>query len=129
MTNPPLTIFLIEDNPADARFMRELLREVGIDIARLIHVDTLSAAIQRLTEEPIDIVLLDLLLPDSEGADTLRRLRARRDVPIVVLTGLPDEAAARRMGGDGAQGYLLKGQFDGAALLRTVHEAVARHQR
>ena len=128
MTDPPLTILLIEDNPADARFVRELLVEAGVEAFRLIHVEKLSAAYQRLGEEPVDVVLLDLFLPDSEGVDTFGHLRAQQDVPILVLTGLHDEAMIRQMGGDGAQGYLLKGQLEGMKLVRTLRDAIARYR-
>jgi CheY-like chemotaxis protein len=128
MTNSPLTVLLVADNPANARFVHELRREAGAESSHLLHVEKLGAAYQRLTEEPVDIILLDLPLPDSEGADTLRRLRAQRDVPSVVLTGLTDEAAAHQMVGAGAQGYFLKGQIEGAKLVGTLSDAIAQHQ-
>jgi CheY-like chemotaxis protein len=129
MTNTPLTILLIEDNLADARFLQELLTELSADIARVVHVDHLSIALRRLREEQFDVLLLDFFLPDSQGVETLNRIREHApDVPIIVMTGLNDEAIAQQMVQAGAQGYIVKGHLDGTVLLRTLRDTIACHQ-
>jgi CheY-like chemotaxis protein len=127
MTPTPLTILLIEDNPADVYFLRTVLADVDARASRLMHVDRLGDAIRRLREEQYDVVLLDFFLPDSQGLDTLLRVREHApELPVVVMTGLGDEAVARRMLEAGAQGYVIKGCLDGAALLHTLSEAIAK---
>jgi DNA-binding NarL/FixJ family response regulator len=85
--------------------------------------------IQRLREEAFAIVLLDFFLPDSQGIEALRSLRDHaRDAPIVVMTGLNDEALGRQMVKAGTQAYIVKGQTEGTALLRTLRDAIARHR-
>ena len=89
--------------------------------------DRLGAGLQSLSEGEIDIVLLDLALPDSHGIDTLSAVReAAPGVPVVVLTGLDDENAAMESLRQGAQDYLVKGKFDGVLLLRSIRYARER---
>jgi signal transduction histidine kinase len=90
-------------------------------------VDRLQAAIERLTVGGVDIVLLDLNLPDSRGLETLDALYARfSSVPIVVLTGLADEQTGVQAVRQGAQDYLVKGQLGGRYLLRSMNHALER---
>src|SRR5687767_9987502 len=103
-TPPTLRILLVEDNPGDALLVRETLREVPSVAAELDHVERVADAIARLAERPADVVLLDLSLPDASGTEGVARLRAAApSVPIVVLTGLDDEAVALRAVQQGAQ--------------------------
>jgi CheY-like chemotaxis protein len=107
---------LIEDNPGDARLIREMLREAGdtLAVVELAHVDRLARGLERLSQGDRDVVLLDLSLPDSQGFDTFTTVRAHApDVAIVVLSGLNDENLAVRAVQEGAQDYLVKGQVDG----------------
>jgi DNA-binding NarL/FixJ family response regulator len=125
-----MNILLVEDNPDDVYFLRTELADVDAGAVRLAHAVRLSGALQRLREERFDVVLLDFFLPDSRGLDTLLRVREHApDLPVVIMTGLEDEAVARRMLEAGAQGYVVKGQLDGAALLHTLREAIARHRQ
>ena len=115
---------LIEDNPGDARLIREMLR--GSDV-ELVHVDGLAAGLDRLAREPAEVVLLDLSLPDSHGFATFEQAHAEApDVPIVVLSGLADEDTAVRAVQAGAQDYLVKGRVDGGLLLRAMRYAIER---
>jgi signal transduction histidine kinase len=124
---PLPSVLLIEDNPADARLMRETLAELKAPPFSLSWVDRLSAALERLGSEPIDLVLLDLSLPDADGLEGLRAIKTRAPrVPVVVLTGLMDEATADRALAEGAQDYLFKGQVTGDALARSVRYAIER---
>src|SRR4029077_18664374 len=89
--------------------------------------DRLSIGLERLAEAPFDAVLLDLSLPDSQGLDTLVRLHAAaKDVPIVVLTGIEDEALGVRLIQAGAQDYLVKGYVTGPLLVRSLRYAAER---
>jgi len=124
----PLNVLLVEDNPADARLVRELLREVGPPIT-LTHADRLRQAIEYLRAGGFNAVLLDLGLPDSEGLDTFARTLAEAgEAPIVVLTGLADEDLAVRAVREGAQDYLVKGRVDGRLLSHAVRYAVERRR-
>jgi signal transduction histidine kinase len=122
---------LIEDNPGDARLLREMLREAGSAQARveLSHADRLSSGLQHLETHRPDVVLLDLTLPDSSGMDTFARLHAAHaDLAIVVLSGMDDEDLAVRAVQDGAQDYLVKGRVDGAGVLRSMRYAIERQR-
>ena len=124
-----LSILLVEDNPADARLIRELLRELAYFPFTLEHVQTLGAAFERLSEADTDAVLLDLDLPDSHGLETFIRVRAARpSVAILILSGNTDRDMALRAVSEGAQDYLLKGHIDPEMLVRTVRFAV-EHKR
>jgi phosphoserine phosphatase RsbU/P len=120
---------LIEDNPGDARLIREMLREsVGGSVAvELAHTDRLVPGLEQLTSQAVDVVLLDLTLPDSHGLETFRRVHTLvPEVAIVVLSGLDDEVLAVRAVQEGAQDYLVKGQVDGGAILRSMRYAIER---
>jgi signal transduction histidine kinase/DNA-binding NarL/FixJ family response regulator len=120
-------ILLVEDNPGDARIVREALKDVANYHFDLQHVDRLSQALERLRNERFDVVLLDLSLPDGEGLDNLTAVRdAAPNVPILVLTGLDDEEIAVQALRVGAQDYLVKGQGDGASVARSIRYARER---
>ena len=102
--------------------MRDARAEVTI-----IECDRLADATGRLAAAPVDCVLLDLSLPDAAGLEGLARVReAAPDLPVVVLSGLEDEATAMRAMSLGAQDYLLKGEADGLLLERSVRYAIER---
>ena len=128
MTNDSqLKVLLVEDNMADARLLREYLREPDMSWCELLHAKSVAEAIQTARAGGIDALLLDLSLPDAHGLDALTRLHlAAPDVPIVVLTGLEDEAMALRAVQAGAQDYLIKGQVSAPLLGRALRYAVAR---
>ncbi len=122
-----IRVLLVEDNPGDARLFSELVRDTGAGQWKMVHVDRLSAALDRLSREPFDVMLLDLSLPDAEGLDTLIRAHAEAPkIPIVVLTGHDDEALAVRAVRAGAQDYLVKGRMDGDLLVRSIRYASER---
>jgi two-component system, cell cycle sensor histidine kinase and response regulator CckA len=122
-----IRVLLVEDNPGDARLFAELVRDAGAGQWKLVHVDRLSAALDRLTREPFDVILLDLSLPDADGLETLIRAHTEAPkVPIVVLTGHDDEALAVRAVRAGAQDYLVKGRLDGDLLVRSIRYASER---
>jgi PAS domain S-box-containing protein len=125
--SPNIRVLMVEDNPADARLLREAVREVEGSHIHLTHADTLTRALSLLDQQTFDIVMLDLSLPDADGLDTLMRTHNRApSVPIVVLTGLNDEALAMRAVREGAQDYLVKGQVTGHLLVRAMRYATER---
>ena len=87
-SNAKRSVLLIEDNPGDARLMREYLSEPAGAMFDLEHVGTLSQGLERLNQGGIDLVLLDLSLPDSPMPDTFKRAHAAApEVPIIVMSG------------------------------------------
>ncbi|HUS05293.1 MAG TPA: PAS domain S-box protein [Bryobacteraceae bacterium] len=122
-----ISVLLVEDNPGDARLMREAVREAEGSNIRLTHEDTLAKALARLEAERFDIIMLDLSLPDADGLETLVTAHSHSpSVPIVVLTGLDDEALAVRALREGAQDYLVKGQVTSHLLVRAMRYATER---
>src|SRR5580700_9987941 len=120
-------ILLIEDNLADVRLLREMFNDHGEHGTTLMHVDCVSAAEKHLAEHAIDIILLDLGLPDAQGLGAVRRVRAAAPhVPVVVLTGLDDESVAAQALQEGAQDYLIKGQIEARGLFRALRYAGER---
>jgi signal transduction histidine kinase len=130
-------VLLVEDNPGDARLIEELLKEVdhrpagghveeGVETT-FRHADTLSNGLDRLAGEPVDVLLLDLGLPESRGIETLERvLEAEADVPIVVLTGQPESDLGVEAVSRGAQEYLVKDDVTPEVLARTIEYAIER---
>jgi diguanylate cyclase (GGDEF)-like protein/PAS domain S-box-containing protein len=121
------TVLVVEDNPGDARLVELFLLEESASPFRVLKSGNLCDALTALDGEHVDVVLLDLSLPDSFGLATLERLRAERPmVPVVVLTGTNDEALALEALRQGAQDYLVKGQGDGELVRRAVRYAIER---
>lgn len=122
----PVRALLVEDNPSDRRLFSSMLRR-AVAGAEVAAVDSLAAGTTRLAQGNIDVVLLDLGLPDSWGLESFRRLNAAHpDVPVIVLTASDDESLALRAVRDGAQDFLVKGQVDAALLGRAIRYAVER---
>ena len=124
-----LRILLVEDNPGDAELLREGLSMLG-EATEIAHVSRMADAERYLAEgHPVDVVLLDLGLPDSLGLATLHRAnQAAPHLPIIVLTGMEDEATGLEAVRRGAQDYQVKGQARPRMLLRAAHHAVQRKQ-
>jgi signal transduction histidine kinase len=122
-----IRVLLVEDNPGDARLIREILARARGAQFELERVERLSAALERLTTGGIDAILLDLTLPDSNGLDTFFKVHARAPrVPITVLSGFDDEVVAIHAVREGAQDYLVKGQVDRNLLVRALRYAIER---
>src|SRR5580658_892433 len=119
-------VLLIEDNPGDADLVRLRLIE-GKSPVKVNCVNRLSDGLASLSRETPSLVLLDLNLPDSRGAETFRRVMEHApDVPIVVLSGQDDEALAIKAVHQGVQDYLLKGDISSKHLERAIRYAVER---
>jgi PAS domain S-box-containing protein len=127
MYDSSLKVLLIEDNPGDARLIRETLKKTNTARYEMKWVDRLSPGLMQLDRETIDVILLDLSLPDSHGLETLERtLSQSKEVPIVVLTGLDDEELAIHALRNGAQDYLNKNDVNGTLLGRSIRYAIER---
>jgi diguanylate cyclase (GGDEF)-like protein/PAS domain S-box-containing protein len=123
---PINALLVVEDNAGDARLLREMLNEASSSIEVTV-VQSLAKAEEHLIRHTYDIVLLDLGLPDGNGLEVVRRARlAAPGLPMVVLTGLDDEAMAAQTLKQGAQDYLIKGEIEGRGLLRALRYAVER---
>jgi PAS domain S-box-containing protein len=129
--NEAIRILLVEDHPGEARLIRERLEKAWGGPCSLETVTRAAEAVERLTAGGIDVVLLDLGLPDSTGPGTFAAVHAAaRDIPVIVLTGMEDESLAVRMVREGAQDYLVKGQgeVEGAVLRRAIRYALERNR-
>src|SRR3984885_6564729 len=126
MDHQTTQVLLIEDNPGDADLVRLRLVE-GQSPVTVNCVNKLSDGLAALSKQTPSVVLLDLNLPDSHGAETFRRvLEHSPDVPVVVLSGQDDEALAMKAMHQGVQDYLLKGNLSSKHLERAIRYAVER---
>jgi sigma-B regulation protein RsbU (phosphoserine phosphatase) len=126
MSDQATRVLLIEDNPGDADLVRLRLVE-GKSLVEVSCVDRLSDGMASLSEHPPSVVLLDLNLPDSHGAETFRTVMAHSpDVPVVILSGQDDEALALKAVHQGVQDYLIKGDITSKQLERAMRYAVER---
>jgi signal transduction histidine kinase len=123
----PLRLLMVEDNPGDARLLQEELKEVASARFEVRHVTRLAEAVAAVGEPGVDVVLLDLSLPDGHGLSNIERmLQAAPALPLVVLTGTDDEQLAMKAVHAGAQDYLVKGQATGPLLVRALRYAIER---
>src|SRR5271155_954370 len=126
MDHPTTNVLLIEDNPGDADLVRLRLVE-GKSPVTVSCVNRLSDGLAALTKNTPAVVLLDLNLPDSHGADTFRRVMEHApNVPVVVLSGQDDEVLAMKAVHQGVQDYLIKGDISSKHLERAIRYAVER---
>jgi len=130
MDEQPIDVLVVEDNPGDARLVLEMLKEESSSRFNVKQAETVRDACDHLNgEHPIDVVLLDLSLPDESGLDTVRRIVATAGAAsVVVMTGAGDDELGRAAMHAGAQDYLVKGQVDGRMLRRALRYAIERHQ-
>ena len=126
----PVRLLLVEDNPRHVELLREAFGEAGVAYAgaapfELAVAGTLAAALDRLKGGAVDVVLLDLTLPDAQGLDPILRIRERYpDVPLIALTALGDDRLPALAVQAGAQDYLMKGKLSGELLARAIRHAV-----
>ena len=122
-----IKVLLIEDNPGDARLVKEMLVDAWANKFSLTHVRLIGEGLSLLRDEGYHLILLDLSLPDGHGLDTVRQVCAvAPHLPVVILTGLDDETIAIRAVQEGAQDYLVKGQMDSNLLARAIRYAIER---
>lgn len=122
-----IKVLLIEDNPGDARLVKEMLSEPGEVAFDLEWKDDLEKGSKRLALKGVDVLLLDLNLPDSKGFATFARMHEQAPtMPTVIVTGTDDINLAIRAVRKGAQDYLVKGQIDARHLARSIRYSIAR---
>ncbi|ELY99245.1 bacterio-opsin activator domain-containing protein [Natrialba asiatica] len=134
-----LRALLIEDNPGDARLIEEMLRdteelaqrvsssESAEQTPEIIRESRLADGLETFEQSAVDVVLLDLNLPDSQGLETLETVSEASDTtPIVVLTGLRDQQVGIQAIQQGAQDFLVKDEVTSELLVRTIHHAIER---
>lgn len=127
----PIKILLIEDSLFATRHAKQMLAEAESPqfVTELKCADRLSTGLKHLVEDEIDVVLLDLTLPDSHDLETFTTVHGKaREVPIIVMSGLEDEKLAIEAVQRGAQDYLVKGQIDSNLLKRSILYAIERNR-
>jgi two-component system cell cycle response regulator len=128
-TSPVVRVLLIEDDPDVSALLQEMIKGAKDPTFDLESAQRLSAGLNRLTEGGIDVVLLDLGLPDSEGIETFLEVKRKAPtVPVVVLTGLDDQDLAVKAVREGAQDYLVKTDIKGRRLVQSIRYAVERQR-
>lgn len=129
MGSEPRTVLLIEDNPTDVTLIADMFSGSAPEDFRLTHRSRLDTALDYLSESRVDVILLDLHLPDANGLGALQSVRsAAPSVPILVLTGGRDQGTAAEALRLGAQDYLVKGSMQEQTLFRALHYAMERHR-
>lgn len=129
-TRKSLNILLVEDDFEEAELIEDLLLEnCALQTIKCKHIERLDKALELLNRENFDVLLLDLSLPDSQGFDTVARVKEYGlNIPIVVLTGRNDEDLALQIIQAGVQDYLVKGKVDSQLLIRSLRYAIERQQ-
>src|SRR5690349_4880937 len=122
MTDRPIHVLLIEDNPGDIRLIEEMLKQSTFPPCELFHINNLHVnEREKVADKTLDIILLDLHFDDMTGLDTYNYANLYFPlVPIIVLTGLQDEHLAYEMVKRGAQDYLLKDALEQTSLMRSI---------
>ena len=118
-------VLLVEDNPGDARLFREMFNDYGAYDTEVVHVRSVRDAESYLSDQTVDVIVLELRLADAQGLGALRRAHeAAPSVPLVVLTSWDDERIAAQALQEGAQDYLLKSQVETRGLFRALWHAI-----
>lgn len=130
MEDNTLTVLLIEDSPQYAQLVQHWLTHVAGGAGFILNwTDSLADGMSRLERGGVDVILLDLGLPDCSGMDTFKQTRARAPkTPIVILSSADSESLALQMIQEGAEDYLVKSSCDAEALARSVRRAVVRRK-
>jgi signal transduction histidine kinase len=124
-----LDILIIEDNPADLYLLKKMLKSTRLNISNLYTAQRIDEAQQLLNNQKVHLALLDLSLPDSSGIQSYYAIKtAAKKVPIIILTGLADSSVALEAIKEGAQDYLVKGEFNEAFLARAIQYSFERVQ-
>jgi signal transduction histidine kinase len=127
MSQPQPTLLILEDNPGDFFLIKEFLKRTSLPAYQIHHVERVSDAINLLQQQEFNLILMDLFLPDSDGIQTFMKIYPlARQAPVIVLTGLVDEEVTLGTLQQGAQDYLIKGEYDEKLLEKTIRYAVER---
>ncbi|HWK06821.1 MAG TPA: PAS domain S-box protein [Puia sp.] len=126
-TNNGLSILTIEDNPSDLFLVEHMLRSSSLEIGNLYSTDRIVQACEMLQSHEIDLVLLDLTLPDSFGINSfIHLIPIVQKIPVIILTGLSDTCLALEAIKEGAQDYLVKGEFNENLLVKSIQYSLER---
>ncbi len=129
MKNNKINVLLVEDDRGDAFYVQEILSDQKDQLIETVWVETIGQALGRLAGGDIDVILLDLSLPDGTGIKTFSKVNSQAPaVPTVILTGLDDADSAAKAVSEGAQDYVVKGDLDGRLLARTIRFAIERQK-
>ena len=124
-----MRILIVEDNPADFQRLQAMIGKAPHASVELFHENRLDGGVQRLAQGSLDVALLDLGLPDSQGLETFTSLHAAAPrIPMIVLSGDENEDWAVEAVRQGAQDYLMKNQLSGPLLMRAMQYAIERKQ-
>lgn len=124
---PSVNILIIEDNPGDYLLLKELLDKTNLTVESLSHATSLREAGEKILQHPPDIILLDLLLPDGEGIETFDYINTLSpNIPVIVLSGIPDSEMTLKILEQGAEDYLVKDDFDHKLLAKTICYSIER---
>jgi PAS domain S-box-containing protein len=127
MGTTEIRLLVVEDNPADRRLIAEILKGCANPVFRIAEAERLDEGLKLLRKDPVDIVLLDLDLPDSRGLAGLERIVGESPgMPVVVLTGMDDENLGVQAMQSHAADYLAKGRIDVDVLVRSVKYSMER---
>ena len=122
-----ISILLVEDNPVDARLVKDALRETQGFTYRLDQAENYKDAVKLLDKNPFHLVLLDLNLPDSTGKETFTKMRKLYPhVPVVVFTDYIDEMVPFEILQEGIEIYLIKGRTDAGLLKKNLEYALGK---
>ena len=122
-----MNILIVVDNEDDAFFLSELIESNHPEEKSIFHKSTLLEASKALNCDKFDIVLIDLTLPDSFGIfNYLKLFQENADTPFIVLTGINDEYVGINAVKNGAQDFLVKGNFDELLLNRSIQYSIER---
>ncbi|HBG61242.1 MAG: hypothetical protein A2243_06770 [Omnitrophica WOR_2 bacterium RIFOXYA2_FULL_38_17] len=118
---------LVEDNTTDAKLIEVMLRRSMRQEFELVLIDNLADSIEHIQNNKVDVIILDLILPDSNGLETFIALQAKsNDIPTIILSGLDDREIAIRAVSMGAQDYIVKGDVDGRFLSKSILYSIQR---
>lgn len=124
-----LSVLIVEDNPGDLFLLEETLRLTRLPFDHVFKANTAAEAIKVINEQKLSVVLLDLSLPDSSGFNSYEQIHAYASaIPIIVLTGLADMELALETMANGAQDYLIKGEFDERLLAKSIQYSLERNR-
>lgn len=122
-----LHVLVVDDNPGDQFLISELLAETYLQISAIEKAVSVKDAITLLQQKPVDIVLLDLSVSDSQGIDTFLQVnKYAENIPVVILSGLSDLNTATDAISLGAQDFLMKGEFNEKLLEKTIRYSIER---
>jgi len=122
-----LTVLVIEDNPTDLFLIGEMLHSSSLKIKDIYSCDRASQAHDILKDHEVNLVLLDLSLPDSFGIESFLSIKAAtQKIPVIILTGMSDSEVALQTLKQGAQDYLVKGEFNISLLTKSVEYSIER---